>query len=250
MTDVVFFLKSPVPKGASAILPGAKLIAIDPPASLMCGGSDPRCSTAYSNMWQWLRGSDGRVMPNLLAKYAPGISVNRVAFVGFSAAHGFLNPLTNNDADREAISALLLLDATFGGGKSGYVKFVEDAARGERLLVTTTSNTGGDESWKPVWKEASVRVGDTSEPVSARSPMPEPSGGVWRLGQDAYYYRFVDAKGQTELPHWEMHHITNAVLEAHLAPYWSAVRWPMIVGGAIAVAGAAAAWRIYNGAWR
>lgn len=249
MTDVIFFLKSPVPKDAPAVFSGdTKLIAIDPPSGLMCGGSDPRCSTAYSNMWQWLRDGSGQAMPNLLKKYAPGVNVGRVAFVGFSAAHGLLNPLANNDADRARISAYILLDASFGGGKTGYVKFTEDAARGDRLLATTTSNTGGDESWQAVWKEAMARTGETPDPIDARSPMPQPSGGVWRLGRDAYYYRFVDAKGGTELPHWEMSKVTTALLQAHLAPYWGGVSWPKFVGGAVALAGAVVAWKIYKGA--
>jgi hypothetical protein len=248
MSDVVFFLKSMVPKDARGLdWPGdTKLIAVDPPTQLMCGGTDPRCSTAYSNLWSWLRDGQGRVMPNFLKKYAPGISVDRVAFVGFSAAHGFLNPLAHNPDDRARISAYLLLDATFGGGKTGYVEFGKDAVSGERLLVTTTSNTGGDESWQLVWNE--VAKGETPDAISARAPMPQPSGGVRQLGNDLYWYRFVNANGGTELPHWEMHKVTTALIAAHLVPYWSGTRinWPMIAGTLIAVGGGLVAWRIYS----
>jgi len=250
MTDVVFFLKSFPDTRVKALGWGSnvKLIGVDPPASLMCGGSDPRCSTAYSNLWNWLKGADGRVLPNFLAHFAPGISVGRVAFVGFSAAHGFLNPLANNDADRADIDAYVLLDSSFGGGKTGYVKFVEDAARGERLFVTTTSNTGGDDSFKDVWAKAQQELEENAKQVSARAPMPEPSGGTWKLGDLAFYLRYVDAKNGSELPHWEMNKVLPAVLDAYLISYWNGrlggIPWGLVGGVALAAGGAYAALRI------
>jgi hypothetical protein len=200
-------------------------------------------------MWSWLRDSEGRVMPKLLAKYAPGIQVDRVAFVGFSAAHGLLNPLAKNPADRERISAYLLLDATFGGGKSGYVEFGKDAVAGRRLLVTTTSNTGGDDAWKAVWDDIVDATGEAADVIGVSSPMPEPSGGVHRLGEDLIWYRFVNAKGGTELPHWEMGKVTTPLLAAHLVPYWSgrSPGWGAVAGVALAVAGAFVAYRIATG---
>lgn len=207
--DGVFFLKA-MPSKLPA---GVKGIALDPPAlGFSCGGVDPRCSTAYSQMWQHFGGSSG-VVKNLRKLY--GID-GRVAFVGFSAAHGFLNPLLNNDADRGDTSAVFLMDATFGGGKDGYVKAAKDASAGRLLLVTTTSNTGGDASWRQfVWDVAKP----LASAVAAVPPMPAPSGGVKRAGK-LWYYRYVDAKGGTELPHWEMGKILPNVVQAHLIPYW------------------------------
>lgn len=221
MTDVVFFLKA-APTQAAYALPwpnDTKLIAVDPPQSLMCGGSDPRCSSAYSRLYSSLKGQDGRVLPNFVDRYAPGVSVDRITFLGFSAAHGFLNPLATNAEDRAAISAYLLVDATFGGGKSGYVAFAEEAALGQRLLVTATSNTGGDDAWRPVWDEAIARSGRIARRVSAVPPMPEPSGGVQQAG-DLWYYRFVNAQGGSELPHWKMGSLLTPILQAHLVPFW------------------------------
>jgi hypothetical protein len=249
-TDVVFFLKSSAPRGGEDLpWPNpTKLIAVDPPAALMCGGTDPRCSSAYSRLYSSLRDSDGRVLPNFLARYAKGIDVGRVAFVGFSAAHGFLNPLARNAADRSAISAYLLLDATFGGGKDGYLSFARDAANGQRLLVTTTSHTGGDDAWRIVWDQAIAMTGYVPERTVAKPPMPEPSGGVYQLGSELYYYRYVDAQGGSELPHWEMHKVLLPVLQAHLLSYWSGWRvpWQVIAGLALAGAGAYAAYRIWR----
>lgn len=246
MTDVVFFLKTMVRDSDRALAwpRDTRLIAIDPPASCMCGGIDPRCSSAYSCLWQSLRDPKTKqVMPNLLAKYAKGLSVDRVAFVSFSAPHGMVNPLANNDADRARISAYVLLDSTFGGGKTGYQKFALDAAAGKRLLVTTTSNTGGDESWRDfVWKPVVAASGKTPKQVEARAPMPEPSGGAWQLGSLLYYLRYVNAKNGTELPHTSMGKVQTAILDAYLVPYWSGrlgFPWSWLLGGAAAVGGAA-----------
>lgn len=252
MTDVVFFLKSMPPKGADGFdwPEETKLISVDPPSGCMCAGTDPRCSTAYSCLWQSNRDASGRALPSFLRRYAGHVpNIDRVAFVGFSAAHGFLNPLLNNDADRRDVSAVILMDASFGGGKTGYEKAVEAAAKGEMLLVATTSHTGGDKSFLPVW-EAAIGRGQYGLPseVSARPPMPQPSGGVQNL-DDAWYYRFVNAQGGSELPHWEMHKILGPVLQAHLIPYWRG--WGgrsmgALIGAAIAGIGIYGAWRIYK----
>ncbi len=251
--DVVFFLKA-MPSKAMQALPWARetrLIGIDPPAALMCGGEDPRCSSAYTRLWSSLRDADGRAMPALLRRYAGTEDVDHVGFVGFSAAHGLLNPLAEHPDDRGRIDAYLLLDASFGGGKAGYRAFVEDAARGERLLVSATSNTGGDDSWVKVWQAAEAELGDESERVEAEPPLPDPSGGVHRLGKLAFWYRFVDPRGGTELPHWEMGRIDDALVEAYLVPYFAGElrgggpAWPIALAVAAAGAGAAyVGWRL------
>jgi hypothetical protein len=220
--DLVFFLKA-APTAADRALPWPRpteLLGIDP-TEHRCEGADPRCSSAYTRLWHALRDpATGRVMPNLLARYAKGRQVDRVAFVGFSAAHGLLDPLVTHPADRAAISAYILLDATFGGGKAGYKAMASDAAAGRTLLVTATSNTGGDAAWRLVWDDVVARTGRRPSQIAARPPMPPPSGGAWRLGDDLFYYRYVNAQGGTELPHWEMGKLQNAILAAHLVPYW------------------------------
>lgn len=203
----VFFLKSVPPKQAPA---GVKYVAIDPPQQFMCGGTDPRCSSAYSAFILSLKDASGRYLPRFKEKYAP--DATGLAFVGFSAAHGFLNPLLNNDQDLAEIDAVYLMDATFGGGKSGYVKAAQRAAAGGMLLVSTTSHTGGDEAFRDHVLAPAGLLGIA--PTAAASPMPSPSGGAWRIG-DLWYYRFVNASGGTELPHWEMHKIQAEVLAAH-----------------------------------
>lgn len=247
-TDVVFFLKSMPTKAVRALAwPGdVRLISLDPGA-LRCGGADPLCSSAYSRIWSSLRDSSGQVMPNLLRKYARGIDVGRVAFVGFSASHGLLNPLANNDADRARIDAYVLVDATFGGGKKGYRKFVEDAAAGERLLITSTAHTGGTKYWEPVWQAAAAATGRTTRTIEARPPMPAPSGGAYQLGQLAFWYKYKDARGQSEIPHWKQGQLLAPLLEAYLVPYWrgelGGFGWKHLVGAAALAGAAYLAWQ-------
>src|SRR3989304_3672672 len=190
--DVVFFLKTWGTAATKALpWPGSvRLIGIDPPAGSTGGGAEKLCSTACSCLWQSVRGADGRALPGFLARYAKGVQVGRVAFVGFSAAHGFLNPLLNNDADRAGISAVVMMDTCFGGGKTGFQKALRDAAAGRMLYATMTSHDGSP------WKSASdlqsgtfcfeknVRgpTGLAAKPVPPRAPAPTPSGGAFQIG--------------------------------------------------------------------
>lgn len=250
MSDVIFFLKA-VPTAAIKALPWpreTKFVALDP-GSLGCTGADRLCSSAYSRMWQAYGGPSGSFVETMLQRN--GISdPERIAFLGFSAAHGLLNPLANNDRDRSLISAYVLMDATFGGGKTGYVKFLEDAARGERLLITPTSNTGGDDGWSAVWEAAQVATGIAPERIAARPPLPEPSGGAYQLGKLGFYYRFVNASGGSELPHWEMGKIQTETVEAYLLPYFQGklggFPWKKAAGAAVLTVGLYGAYRIWR----
>jgi hypothetical protein len=269
-TDIVFFLKE-YGKGSDLHWPGpVKLIAVDP-SEWFCGGTDPRCSTAYSNMYSsYANAGGGRALPGFVARYAKGVSdVGRIAFVGHSAAHGFLNPLLDNDADRSMVSAVLMLDTTFGTNKTGYVKMGIDAVRGKRLFATTTANTGGDCSgasyqdvlppsrcappaavggWVPVFNRIVEATGARPKRIATLPPMPEPSGGVTQLGDLLYWWRFVDAQGGSELPHWEQGKITVPFLQAVLIPYWEGKlgggSWAPYAAAGIALAGGAVAWRL------
>lgn len=210
--DAVFYLKATPPKGVFG--PEVKQVALDPVAmGLGCGGADAYCSTAYSSMWSALGGA-GNVIPALRKKY--GVT-GRVAFVGFSAAHGFLNPLLNS----ESPDAVVLLDATFGGGKNGYVRAAKSAAEGGPLFAVATSDKGttdalnnGDFAFREFVLEP---AGLLSMPTAtAVAPAPAPKGGVSRKG-NLWYYRYADA----QVHHWEMGKIMSPFLRGTLAPYWS-----------------------------
>lgn len=256
MTDVVFYLKA-APTAAERALPwpeDTKLVALDPVAlGLGCGGGDAYCSTAYSQLYYAFKGVGG-VMPQILAHYAKDIDVERVAFVGFSAAHGFLNPLLADDRDRSRVSAIVLLDACFGGGKTGYQEALRDAAAGDMLYATTTSNSGS--AWKlntdltsgTLCFENNVLAptGLEAVPVDVRPPMPPPSGGAWRIGKSGFWLRYADDAGATELHHYDMGKVQTKMIEAYLVPYWSGALEGGVPGwlgwAALAAAAVGAGW--------
>jgi hypothetical protein len=250
VTDVIFFLKA-MPNQAMRDLPwpsDTKLIPLSPNVT-----GEPN-SAHYSQLAASLKDADGRILPNLLAKHAKGLDVKRVAFVGFSAAHGFLDPYARNDADREATSAYLLFDATFDGfgakhGKPGYVAFARDAAEGKRLLVTTTANSAtwdpvakkathltGTESWELVWNDL-LAEGFSESLTEPSGEMPVPAGGVHRIG-DLVWYEYVKADGSSQIAHTDMGKLIKPMLEAHLLPYWKDGKggaW-LVIGGSAALA--------------
>lgn len=208
--------------------PGVKAVALDPPAmGISCPGADPRCSTAYSQMYAALGGA-GHAVANLRKKYEV---TGRVAFVGFSAAHGMLNALLNDPTNRAATSAVVLLDATFGGGKSGYVAAAKAAAAGDMLLAVATSDKGskdpltnGDYAWREFVLDP-AGLSDLSK-IAARAPMPEPDLGAYGRG-DLVWYRF----SHKQLPHQGMGKILKPFLQATLVPYWAGA------GGSAGLAG-------------
>lgn len=215
MTDGCFFLKSVPPKG---VFPeGVKLVALDPVAmGFGCGGPDAYCSTAYAEMWGALGGKAG-VVPTLRKKY--GVD-GRVAFVSFSAGHGFLNPLLETESDHMQVGAVLLLDSTFGGGKAGYVTAAKHAASGGMLLAAATSDKGtkdpltnGDYAWRKFVLEP---AGLSPPAISNIPPMPAPDLGVFRQG-GLIWFRYSHA----ELPHTSMHKVLTPLIKATLLPYWA-----------------------------
>jgi hypothetical protein len=238
MADAIFFLKSSVPKGLPANVKG---IQLDPVAlGFECDGTDKHCSTAYSQMWSHYGSTDA-----LRSKY--GID-GKIAFVSFSAGHGFMAPLLNSDKDRADVTSVLLLDSTFGYGPPGYVKAAHDAVAGKLQLVSVTSDKGttnagndGDYAWRQlVLKPSGISMG--SEP--ARSPMPAPALGVQRAG-DLWYYRYKDA----EIHHWDMYKLLSPTLDAHVLPYLRGERgsktggWMYWALGLVTVAAFAFLWK-------
>jgi hypothetical protein len=209
-------------------------------------------SSYFSSLAEELRDSSGRILPNLLARYAPGITPSRIALAAYSAGHGLLNKIALVDADRKATSAMVLSDATFSGfqdpPKPGYVAFGVDAARGKRLLVSTTANTSdgsyrtGRDSYALVWNETKRLSGATAYPIEARPGVPQASGGWWRLGSDNYWGNYASATGASDLSHAAHHELAPAIWQAYLAPYWaglSPVAWAAlgITAGAAVVFG-------------
>jgi len=217
-------------------------------------------SSYWSARAEQLRDAQGRILPNLVRQYA-GVElaqVDQIALAAYSAGHGLLNKVAAVPADRERLSALLLHDATFSGWsdppKAGYVAFGLDAIRGERLMVSTASNSGGTgyltgrKSWLLVWDALQRATGRAPHSLAPRSPVPPPSGGWWQLGGNLFWGDYVvpgsaDNTGN-DFTHGQHNDLAAAVWQAYLAPWLSRPRWlgPVLLGGAAAALGVAA-WR-------
>jgi len=228
--DAIFFLKTPADDRSLRALDWpdtVKRIGLEPPRGYVGAGGDWRTSTAYGALLASLGGADQAVAA---LRRRHGID-GRVAFVSYSAGFGFVDALLRSSTARADIDAVFSIDSAFGGLKEGYAAYGARAARGAALLVATSANTGGDASWAPTWSRAAELAGQPSLPASPRAALPDPSGGVFRLGTAAWWYRFVDAGGDSELPHWEQHQLVAPLLGAYLLPRWSgASAWWVGVG--------------------
>lgn len=116
-------------------------------------------SNAYSEGGRRFRGADGRVLPQLVARYAPRHLDNydQVALITFSAGYAMAREVLQHPKDREALSALVMLDSLHAGfdpdhtasdGQlSHFVEFAKRAQQGGCLFWlghtdVTTPQTG------------------------------------------------------------------------------------------------------------
>jgi len=214
-------------------------------------------SSWFARLAEQLRDGHGRILPRLVEKYAPGVRPDKIALCAYSAGHGLLNKVFQVPADRSRISACVLNDATFDGfaskGKDGYAAFGADAARGRKLLVSTTANTSdgthltGKQSFQLVWDRIQAETRKRPRPEPVRPPMPAPSGGAWRIG-DAVWYDYSDRMGRSDITHGAHHDLAPETWTAYLAPYLGGVSvpWGAVAGIALAAGGSYAAWRMYK----
>jgi len=210
-------------------------------------------STHFVNLAMNSRDADGRMLPSLLRRYAKGIEPEKVALAAYSAGWGLLDQVTRNDEDRARISALMLSDACFGGGKSGYKKFAPEAALGDKLMVVSTAHTtpgtypSGRESWSMVWDYVQETTGKRPHEVTPREPAPKASGGWWNMG-DLYWGDYTvpgSPRNQgNDYTHEGHHYLAPELWQAYLAPYLAGMGIPWLhvgLGVATGVAVGAAA---------
>ncbi len=242
MTDLLFF--------------AGPVIVTDAMRRIDWGGRDVRIvpiigsgSDYFSSLAEQLRDSSGRILPNLIRKYAPGVSVDKIVLAAFSAGHGLLNKIADVDADRADIDAMILSDATFSGfsdpPKPGYVKFGVDAALGRKLMISTTADTSdgsymtGRASFAMVWDAVLKKTGARQAQVTPEPGVRVPSGGWWRLG-DELYWGVYSHGGTSDIGHGDHNALAAAVWQAYLAPWLAGgLPWGWILGGAAVVAGVA-----------
>lgn len=101
-------------------------------------------SAVFTQVGVSARGADGRVLPGLLEKYAPG-SWRSVSLITYSAGYGLARELLKQQADREALLGYVAIDSVHAGFEkpgvpSGqqlapFVAYAQKAARGECLFV-------------------------------------------------------------------------------------------------------------------
>lgn len=224
-------------------------------------------SSTFEQLAESLRDKNGRILPNLLKKYAAGISVDQIAFAAYSAGWGLLTKIAEVDEDRKQITAMILSDACFSGGnpntgqggtpKAGYVKFGVDAMNGSRLMVATTANTSdgsyltGRQSWELVWN--AVRRTCFCEPRKIHTGIkPAPSGGWFELG-NAFYWGDYTKPGSgpgagSDITHAAHNDLSAAVWQEFLAPWLAGALSRQILkvafGAALAIGIASVYWAV------
>lgn len=209
-----------------------------------------------------LRDSSGRILPNLLAKYAPGLTPDQIALASFSAGYGLLDPILAVDADRAMVTATCFADSVFLAGDPktgaggpvhpGAVAFGAEAVNGDKLLVSTSAHTtdgtylNGMQSWTLTWQAIRAASKCYCEPrqITPKAPVPEPPQGFFELGSSCYWGDYGDM-----FTHEQHDDLSAAIWQAYLAPWLAGDRgFPALLvgaltGGAVALAALANSYR-------
>jgi hypothetical protein len=211
-------------------------------------------STFFSNLAESLRGPDGHILPQILAKAGKTrADYRKIAVAGFSAAHGLMPKLL--DADGDDIAACVAIDSCFSAmgslEKAGYVSFSRRAASGEKLMVFTVGPGGG------VGSGATVAPGNDDfstaidcvmaqagsaplAPTTIEPPLPVPASPPMKAGG-------LFVLDYREFRHDEhIHRLAVPVMSAYLAPYLDgelsvgAPLWMKVLAGLGALVGGVA----------
>jgi hypothetical protein len=179
-------------------------------------------SANFANLGDSLVDGQGRILPRLLAKFAPKVgSIDKLALCAYSAGHGLLNKIGQVVEDVRAVNAVVLNDACFvGDGRPapvGLTNWAAKGAAGTGLFVATSSRgdgatyQDGTTSVGLVWAAAQSLVGTTPRSLPPRPPV---DVGTWqRLGKLAFWGDIPT------LTHGQHHDYAPVVWQAYLAPY-------------------------------
>ena len=90
--------------------------------------ADPGLSSAYSRLALANRAPDGRIVPNLIAKYAPPADWYNVILITFSAGYALAREVLKSEADRDALAAYVALDSIHAATDAAGLPLAEHVA--------------------------------------------------------------------------------------------------------------------------
>jgi hypothetical protein len=192
-------------------------------------------------------------------------SYDRRGFGGFSAFHGYMDPVLQEH--HEKIDYVHLADACFQGagataGKKGFVLFARRAAQGQARLTMTTNGpwdkdisymgpagskyegqrfnlTSGAKCIHNVWREA---FGQEPVPVSLETPASVPRPDKIFKNGECYWFHY-EGKGVKDPHGWHVNTLAAPYIQMFGAPWMGRVESPfsrpgsatpgLIVGGMI-----------------
>ena len=163
-------------------------------------------SSNFRALGESLRDADGRILPNVLRRYAPGLEPDKIALASFSAGYGLVDSILAVPEDRARITATVLSDSVFLSGDPrtgvggpvhpGIVEFGAEAVGGSKLLVATEAHTtdgthlDGMQSWTLTWQAIQARARCLAcgpSEVQPPAPVPPAPEGWWRLGSECWW---------------------------------------------------------------
>lgn len=215
----------------------------EPPDILTISGNGSSHFSDLASSWM----SNGHILPQLLAHYGRRAEdYDAIALTGFSAGHGLAAPLLLLDGD--SISAAVMFDACFSlrtqpKGKDGYASFGARAARGEKLLVLTSSHGQNGPGLLPSWTGSECALDSFDRAVADTGATPQivpPPPGIPTSNPKGNFYGdgslTVEQAGQfVVLDYGPLYYhgdhinlLSRDVLSTYLAPYLATGRVPAI----------------------
>ena len=98
-------------------------------------------SSVFTQIGHDCRDPSGRVLPRLLARYAPNVPHHTVSLISYSAGFGLARELLRDERDREALDAFVALDSVHGPraatglASEPFTTYAERAAAGDCLFA-------------------------------------------------------------------------------------------------------------------
>jgi hypothetical protein len=221
----------------AATVPGATII------NFALAGSNNNQQLAET--WASFEGGEKRYVPGMLrSKGIDPAGVDDLFIGSFSAGHGAVKKMLMGDADRAAVTAVMLADSTYSDwadaahtvavAPEGYVRFAMDCLREPKLFVATAGPTAtapyptGWQTMDATRAEIEARAGRAFETASAlpSSVSPQPDHWAGQLGSTLF------------AEYGSIAHAEHATL---LAPQlWQQILVPWLQGGRRSLSGGVA----------